>query len=69
MKHGSPPFARPAPWKLTPALGLVYLSWGATYLAIREGRGDFRNHLPPPQPSPPVGEGEEGNGQAMAPRR
>ena len=26
-----------APWKLALALGLVYLSWGTTYLAIQEG--------------------------------
>ena len=30
MKHA-------APWKLALALGLVYLSWGTTYLAIHEG--------------------------------
>jgi drug/metabolite transporter (DMT)-like permease len=33
----SPSLTRPASWKLALALTLVYLSWGTTYLAIREG--------------------------------
>ena len=28
---------RPAPWKLALALALVYVAWGTTYLAIRQG--------------------------------
>ncbi|HVS38647.1 MAG TPA: EamA family transporter, partial [Gemmataceae bacterium] len=28
---------RPAPWQLALALALVYIAWGTTYLAIREG--------------------------------
>jgi drug/metabolite transporter (DMT)-like permease len=32
-----PPTPRPAAWTLTLAFALVYLSWGTTYLAIKEG--------------------------------
>jgi drug/metabolite transporter (DMT)-like permease len=28
---------RPSPWKLVVAFALVYISWGTTYLAIKEG--------------------------------
>jgi drug/metabolite transporter (DMT)-like permease len=31
------PAIRPRPWQVGLALGLVYLCWGTTYLAIREG--------------------------------
>jgi drug/metabolite transporter (DMT)-like permease len=34
MPSGS---SRPSPWSLLLAFGLVYISWGTTYLAIQEG--------------------------------
>ncbi len=39
MTNAGPPYLshRPAPWKLALALALVYVAWGTTYLAIREG--------------------------------
>jgi drug/metabolite transporter (DMT)-like permease len=40
-----PPFRRPAPWALILAFTLVYLSWGTTYLAIKEG---VKNQQLPP---------------------
>jgi drug/metabolite transporter (DMT)-like permease len=45
MLHSSDSFRlrRPPTWALVLAFGLVYLSWGTTYLAIREGVKD----LPP----------------------
>jgi drug/metabolite transporter (DMT)-like permease len=45
MPHSSESFRlrRPPTWTLVLAFGLVYLSWGTTYLAIREGVKD----LPP----------------------
>ena len=33
--------ARPAPWAILLAFTLVYLAWGTTYLAIREGVKQF----------------------------
>ena len=39
MNHDGPPHfsRRPPSWKLALALALVYVAWGTTYLAIREG--------------------------------
>lgn len=37
MKDPAAAHPRPAPWITLLALALVYLSWGTTYLAIREG--------------------------------
>ncbi len=39
MTNDGPPFLsrRPAPWQLALALALVYVAWGTTYFAIREG--------------------------------
>jgi drug/metabolite transporter (DMT)-like permease len=36
---------RPAPWAIALALALVYVSWGTTYLAIREGVHGYQ--MPP----------------------
>jgi drug/metabolite transporter (DMT)-like permease len=39
MKNEGPVHSsrRPAPWKLTLALAIVYIAWGTTYLAIKDG--------------------------------
>jgi drug/metabolite transporter (DMT)-like permease len=39
------PSLHPSPWAIALAFALVYLSWGTTYLAIREGV--HHHHLPP----------------------
>src|SRR5438046_3187351 len=39
------PSPRPAPWAVVLAFALIYVSWGTTYLAIREGV--HNQHVPP----------------------
>ncbi|HEV3203737.1 MAG TPA: EamA family transporter, partial [Gemmataceae bacterium] len=41
----SPSSSRPPTWTIALAFALVYLSWGTTYFAIREGVHTY--HLPP----------------------
>src|SRR5438034_8467509 len=39
------PSHRPATWAVVLAFALIYVSWGTTFLAIREGV--YNQHLPP----------------------